>query len=98
MDFPHLSSQIPVLCARHEKSTGKQEREKAMILLHMRTLPSPIPNTLYYSSLQKCSALRIWIVCAGVDACSVNEYSVAAHAHPTPNELLMACYHYSTLK
>jgi hypothetical protein len=37
------------------------------------------------------------IVCAGVDACFLIEYSVAVHAHPFPSELLLAHRQYIIL-
>lgn len=68
-----------LLYARHEKSVWKLER-KWVIFLRMRTPPIPIPNALLSSSA----------VYARVDACFVNECSVAVHAHPTLSGLLVA--------
>jgi hypothetical protein len=64
-----------------EEGSRSERRGRGVIFLRMRTPPIPIPNT--FTPVVLCIVYTNSV--AGVDACFVQESSVAIHAHPTPS-------------
>lgn len=64
--------QLTLFAPRSHMRAGEGE-----ILLHMRTPPIPVSNTLYSRNVVYTNGD------AGVDVCFLKEYNVAVHAHYT---------------